>query len=137
MSNQWPQGLPVVQVLVARATDRLEAVVRFYRDGLGLQEIGSFSGHAGYSGVMLGLPGHDCHLEFTQHDQGSPCPAPTRDNPLVLYIPDRAAIDRLVERLGALGYFPVPPENPYWEKQGVTFKDPEGWRVVLMNTHGI
>ena len=55
MSDQWPQGLPVVQVRVARPTDRLEAVVRFYRDGLGLQEIGSFTGHAGYAGVMLGL----------------------------------------------------------------------------------
>jgi hypothetical protein len=137
MSNPWPQNLPVVQVRVARPTDRLEAVVRFYCDGLGLQKIGSFSGHAGYSGVMLGLPGHDYHLEFTQHDEGSPCPAPTRDNLLVFYMPDRAAMDRLVERLGALGYSPVPPENPYWERQGVTFEDPDGWRVVLMNTRGI
>ena len=137
MSDQWPQALPVVQVRVARPTDRLEAVVRFYRDGLGLQEIGSFAGHAGYSGVMLGLPGHGYHLEFTQHDDGSPCPAPTRDNLLVLYIPDRAAIDRLVARLGTLGYSAVPPENPYWKKQGVTFEDPDGWRVVLMNTRGI
>jgi catechol 2,3-dioxygenase-like lactoylglutathione lyase family enzyme len=137
MSDQWPQDLPVVQVRVARPTDRLEAVVRFYRDGLGLQELGSFAGHAGYAGVMLGLPGHGYHLEFTQHDEGSPCPAPTRDNLLVLYIPDRAAIDRLVARLGALGYSAVPPENPYWERQGVTFEDPDGWRVVLMNTRSI
>jgi catechol 2,3-dioxygenase-like lactoylglutathione lyase family enzyme len=137
MPNQWPQDLPVVQVRVARPTAQLDAVVRFYRDGLGLQEIGSFAGHAGYSGVMLGLPGCDYHLEFTQHDEGSPCPAPTRDNLLVFYMPDRTAIDRLAERLGAMGYSPVPPENPYWEKQGVTFEDPDGWRVVLMNTRGI
>jgi catechol 2,3-dioxygenase-like lactoylglutathione lyase family enzyme len=135
--EQWPQDLPVVQVRVARPTDRLDAVIRFYRDGLGLREVGSFTGHAGYAGVMLGLPGHSYHLEFTQHDEGSPGPAPTKDNLLVLYIPDRAANDQLVERLGALGYSPVPPENPYWEKQGVTFEDPDGWRVVLMNTRGI
>jgi hypothetical protein len=36
MSDQWPQGLPVVQVRVARPTDRLDAVVRFYRDGVGV-----------------------------------------------------------------------------------------------------
>jgi catechol 2,3-dioxygenase-like lactoylglutathione lyase family enzyme len=137
MSNQWPQDLPVVQVRVARPTDRLEEVVRFYCDGLGLSVIGSFSGHAGYSGVMLGLPGHDYHLEFTQHDEGSPCSAPTKDNLLVFYIPDRAAIARLIERLRALGHSPVPLENPYWEKQGVTFEDPDGWRIVLMNTPGI
>jgi hypothetical protein len=35
------------------------------------------------------------------------------------------------------GYSPVPPENRYREKQGVTFEDPDGWRIVLMNTPGI
>ena len=133
----WPNELPAVQVRVARPTDRLAEVVRFYRDGLGLREIGSFSRHAGYSGVMLGLPGRDYHLEFTEHEHGSPCPAPTKDNLLVFYIPDAAAIERLVARLGAMGYLPVPPENPYWQAQGVTVEDPDGWRVVLMNTGGI
>ena len=133
----WPNELPAVQVRVARPTDRLAEVVRFYRDGLGLREIGSFTAHAGYSGVMLGLPGRDYHLEFTEHEHGSPCPAPTKDNLLVFYIPDAAVIERLVARLGAMGYPPVPPENPYWQAKGVTIEDPDGWRVVLMNTRGI
>ena len=63
----WPEGLPVVQVRIARPTDRLAEVVRFYRDALGLPQVGSFEGHAGYDGVMLGLPGRDYHLEFTSH----------------------------------------------------------------------
>src|ERR1043165_2796737 len=104
MTDKWPEDFPVTQVRVARPTARLREVVTFYRDGLGLKEIGSFTGHAGYSGVMLGLPGAAYHLEFTTHDEGSPCPAPTRDNLLVFYITDRAAIARLVERLAALGY---------------------------------
>jgi catechol 2,3-dioxygenase-like lactoylglutathione lyase family enzyme len=137
MQDAWPAPLPVAQVRVARPTDRLDEVVRFYRDGLGLTEIGSFAGHAGYTGVMLGLPGAAYHLEFTTHDEGSPCPAPTRDNLLVFYIPDRAAMDRIIERLAAMGYGEVPPENPYWQSQGVTIEDPDGWRVVLMNTAGI
>jgi catechol 2,3-dioxygenase-like lactoylglutathione lyase family enzyme len=137
MDTTWSQDLPVAQVRVARPTDKLREVVRFYRDGIGLAEIGSFEGHAGYSGVMLGLPGRAVHLEFTQHDQGSPCPAPTRDNLLVLYLPDRQAIERIVSRLSAMGHRSVPPENPYWEQKGVTIEDPDGWRVVLMNTHGI
>ncbi len=35
----WPAGLPVTRVRVARPTDHLNAVVRFYRDGLGLPVI--------------------------------------------------------------------------------------------------
>ena len=137
MSDEWPRDLPVAQVRVARPTAKLGEVVRFYRDGLGLEEIGSFTGHAGYSGVMLGLPGHGYHLEFTEHKEAEPCPAPSKDNLLVFYIPNRTAINRVAARLSRLGYNPVMAENPYWRVQGLTFEDPEGWRVVLMNTSGI
>ncbi|HEV2915654.1 MAG TPA: VOC family protein [Pyrinomonadaceae bacterium] len=137
MGFEWPQTLPAVQVRIARPTARLGEVVRFYSDGLGLPVIGSFEGHAGYAGVMLGLPGNEYHLEFTEHEKGSDCPAPTPDNLLVFYIPDKGAIDRLVERLGRMGHFAVVAENPYWNERGVTFEDPDGWRVVLMNTRGI
>ena len=54
--DAWPARLPVRQVRVARPTDRLEEVVAFYRDGLGLAELDRFQGHDGYSGIMLGLP---------------------------------------------------------------------------------
>ena len=111
--------------------------MRFYMEGLGLKRIGSFEHHEGYSGVMLGLPGYAYHLEFTEHERGSPCPAPTKDNLLVFYLPDRQAIERVVARLGAMGYPTVQPENSYWALQGVTIEDPDGWRVVLMNTAGI
>jgi hypothetical protein len=95
--------LPVVGVRVARPTDRLEEVVAFYRDGLGLPVIDSFEGHAGYSGVMLGLPGASYYLEFTHHEAGSACPAPPKDNLLVLYLFERTAMERLVGRLSAMG----------------------------------
>jgi catechol 2,3-dioxygenase-like lactoylglutathione lyase family enzyme len=129
--------LPAVQIRVARPTDRLPEVVRFYSEGLGLPVIGSFSGHAGYDGVMIGLPGHPYHLEFTHHEHGSPCPAPSLDNLLVFYIPERAAIAAIAQRLVALGHPEVEPENPYWREHGKTFADPDGWRIVLMNTEGI
>ena len=42
-------------------------------------------------------------------------------------------MNRIVERLGMMGYPPVPPENPYWSAdRAVTVEDPDGWRVVLM-----
>lgn len=137
INDAWPVELPVTQVRVARPTDRLDEVVRFYRDGLGLREIGSFRGHAGFDGVMLGLPGSAYHLEFTHHMDGSPCPATSADNLLVLYIPNSAAIAGVVDRLAMLGHHPVPPENPYWRRDSVTIADPDGWRVVLVNTSGI
>ncbi len=82
---------------------------------------------------MPGLPGASYHLEFTHHEQGSPCPASSADNLLVLYLTDPAALAALVGRLEALGRQPVPPENPYWNGRGVTIEDPDGWRVVLVD----
>lgn len=133
--EQWPQDFPVACVRVARPTDHLVEVVAFYRDGIGLPVIDSFQGHAGYSGFMLGLPGTSYHLEFTHHEDGSACPAPSKDNLLVFYLSDRAAIDRVVDRLRNMGYPPVPPENPYWSADGaVTVEDPDAWRVVFTYT---
>jgi hypothetical protein len=129
----WPEGLQVSQVRVARPTDKLEDVVAFYSGCLGLPELYRFTGHAGYDGVMLGLPGADYHLEFTSHVDGSPCPAPTADNLLVLYFAGEAHMYDAVERLGSAGHQPVTMENPYWAEHGaLAFADPDGWLVVLV-----
>ncbi|PTX10473.1 glyoxalase/bleomycin resistance protein/dioxygenase superfamily protein [Pontibacter mucosus] len=136
--ESWPEELQVAQVRIARPTDKLQEVVRFYCQGLGLRKLGGFENHNGYDGVMVGLPGLGYHLEFTQHQHGSPCPAPTKDNLLVLYIPDKQSINTVVERLGSMGYPAVEPENPYWKDKGaITIEDPDGWRLVLMPTEGI
>lgn len=118
---------------VARPTDDLESVVRFYRDGLGFTVLYEFQDHDGFDGVMLGHAGAAYHLEFT-HKQGHTAgKAPTDDNLLVFYLPDadewRCAIDRLI----AHGYQPVPAFNPYWDRLGRTFSDPDGYRIVLQN----
>ena len=138
MENRSPdEGSSVGQVRIARPTDCLAEVVSFYRDALGLDEIASFEGHAGYEGVMLALPGRRDHLEFTHHESGSPCPAPTKDNLLVFYVADEGAIRQMAARLERHGHEEVEPENPYWAEGGLTFEDPDGWRVVLMHAAGI
>ena len=136
MSSYWPEQLPVVQLRVSRHTSRLGAMVEFYHHGLGLPLIYEYRGHAGYDGVMLGLPGRAYHLELTSRAGAVPGPSPDPDNLLVLYLTDRERRDAAVARLAALGYCPEPPCNPYWAADGVTVADPDGWRVVLMHTHG-
>ncbi|GAK08371.1 VOC family protein [Geomicrobium sp. JCM 19038] len=125
------------QVRIARPTDQFERVIDFYVNGLGLVEIERFKGQRGYEGVIVGLPSSDYHLEFTRHRDGSPCPAPTRDNLLVFYIEDYEQVRKVASRLVEMGYPEVAPENEYWKEKGVTIEDPDGWRVVLMNrTYG-
>jgi hypothetical protein len=123
----------VAQFRVARPTNQLSEIKRFYHQGLGMPLIGSFKDHEGYDGIMLGSPSADFHLEFTTHCEGSPCPAPGKDNLLVLYFDTKAAHQRVIDQMLDQGYLPVVPENPYWEGKSVTFEDPDGWRVVLFD----
>ena len=117
-----------LQVRVARQSPRLDEVVAFYRDGLGLPEVDRFAGHADYDGVMLDLPGTGAHLEFPATDHIPPPTAHVEDL-LVLYLGDRDAVDRILSRLEAA---PVPAANPYWDEVGVTVLDPDGFRIVLV-----
>src|SRR3954463_10612868 len=122
---------------VARPSDDLAAVVRFYRDGLGFEVLGEFQDHAGFDGVMLGHRGAGYHLEFTRKSGHPAGRAPTRDNLLVFYLPDADQWSRAVARLEAAGYAAVPSFNPYWDERGNTFEDPDGYRVVLQNASGV
>jgi catechol 2,3-dioxygenase-like lactoylglutathione lyase family enzyme len=124
-------SFPIAQVRVARATHQLEAVSDFYLRGLGLPELYRFEDHGGFRGIMIGLPGTACHLEFTQEADTPPCPPPSPDHLLVLYYPDEADRDQACQMLDAWGAVPSTPYNPYWAAQGVTYEDPDGWRVVL------
>src|ERR1700709_729268 len=88
-----------MQLRVARHTERLDEVVAFYRDGLGLREIGGFRGHDGYDGVFLEIPGTGAHLELTAGGaHGAPRPHP--ESLLVLYLGDAATVAQVAARIG-------------------------------------
>jgi catechol 2,3-dioxygenase-like lactoylglutathione lyase family enzyme len=125
--------LGLAHLRVARPTDDLEAVIRFYRDGLGLDLLYEFRDHDGFDGVMLGRKGAGYHLEFTRKAGYKAGKAPTEDNLLVFYLPDQVAWQAAVDRLLGRGHRPVASFNPYWDNQGKTFADPDGYRVVLQN----
>ena len=121
---------------IARPTDHLEETVCFYTEGLGLARLGSFEDHDGFDGVMLGVPGAAYHLELTRKRGHIAGPAPTQDNLLVFYIPEADAWQVAVEQMGVAGFAPVPAFNPYWDRDGATFEDPDGYRVVLQRGVG-
>lgn len=118
---------------VARPTDDLAAVVRFYRDGMGFDVLYEFTDHDGFDGVMLGRRGAAYHLEFTRKAGHRAGRALTEDNLLVFYLPDETGWRAAVARMEGAGYKPVKAFNPYWDKKGRTFEDPDGYRVVLQN----
>ena len=101
--------LPVLRV--ARPSDDVEALLPFYRDGLGLDVLHRFRDHEGFDGAMLGHAGAPYHFEFTRahgHDAGQ---APTQDNLLIFYLPDHAVWQKAVDRMEAAGFRAVPSFN--------------------------
>ena len=65
--DAYAPDLDKAHLRVARPTDDLDAVVKFYRDGLGFEVLYEFKGHDGFDGVMMGRKGAAYHLEFTRN----------------------------------------------------------------------
>lgn len=122
-------GFPILRV--ARPSDNLDALLAFYEQGLGLKQLHRFANHDGFDGIMLGRQGAPYHFEFTRAHGHIAGRAPTLDNLLVFYFPDQGEWETAVQRMRAAGFEPVPAFNPYWDRQGLTFEDPDGYRVVL------
>jgi catechol 2,3-dioxygenase-like lactoylglutathione lyase family enzyme len=116
---------------VARPTNNLVRLARFYCEGLGFDVLGRFEDHDGFDGVMLGRSDAPYHLEFTHRRGHTAGGAPSDEHLLVFYIPDAVEWQAAVNTMIAAGYDPVPAGNPYWDRQGKTFEDPDGYRVVL------
>ena len=135
-TQDWPEGVAVERIRIAKPTENWDAVLDFYKDGLGLRQYSSFEDHDGYDGVMLGLPDESVHLEIIRPKEGLGARAPTRDNLIVLYFSNPDDIEKLSARLNSHGYEPVQPENPYWDGRAVCFEDPDGWGLVLCNSSG-
>ena len=111
----------------------MQELVRFYRDGLGFEVLSSFEDHEGFDGVMLGHRGAAYHIEFTHRRGHLVGRAPTDENLLIFYLPDRAEWEQAKRRIEEHGYPAVASANPYWDRNGITYEDPDGYRVVLQN----
>ena len=115
-------------VRVARPAQDLMRSTRFYRDLIGLPPLGGFENHDGYNGIFFALPG-EAELELTA---GPAQPAPSTDEDLlVLYVETWAEVTAMRARLTAAGVTRIPNRNPYWNRSGLTFLDPDGYRLVI------
>lgn len=114
----------------ARHTNQLSPIIEFYTKVMGLEILGDFANHSDYDGVFLGLKDKDWHLEFTtskmeanhQFDE---------DDLLVFYVESQIEMDEITSKATGFEIDQVEPKNPYWKSNGITFLDPDGFRVVV------
>lgn len=121
------------QMRIARPVSLLSKSCEMYCDGLGLKKIGEFSDHDGFSGCMLGRGDLAWHLEFTQCHHHPVTPSPSAEDLLVLYVPDKGSWEKRCATMSHAGFVRVESFNPYWEQKGITFRDIDGYRVVIQN----
>ncbi len=121
---------PVLRV--ARACSDLARARRFYCDGLGLPVLAEFADHDGFDGLIVGESRAGWHIELVV-ERGAAVAAPSPDDLIVLYEPDRVTFEARVAKVRAAGFATVPSSNPYWDRCGVTFEGTDGYRTVLAN----
>lgn len=118
---------------IARPVSDLLKSSEMYCRGLNLEQIGSFSNHQGFSGYMLGRNDLGWHLEFTQCHDHPLSHSPSQEDLLVLYIPEKESWEAACLRMDMAGFIRTLSFNPYWDIDGATFVDHDGYRVVLQN----
>ena len=121
-----------VRVRVAHPTRSIAAAVEFYGGLLSLPVDGPYDS-APYRLVFFALPGGG-QLELTE---GGPDPVPaTADDLLVLYVPTAADVAEICAPARGRRRGAAARHNPYWERMGLTVRDPDGRLVVVAHLPG-
>ena len=124
-----------MKLRVARHTKNLNRMIDFYGRVLGLKVLGEFKNHENYDGVFLGIPNAGWHLEFTVSET-PPLHQADDDDLLIFYVASIEEFTTLKNKIIGNGIKNVAPKNPYWAKNGITFQDPDGFRIVISLTIG-
>ncbi len=114
----------------ARHTDNLKSLIEFYTKFIGLEVIGSFKNHSNYNGVFLGYQDLDWHIEFTESN-GKVSHSPDEDDLLVFYLNSAEELAAIKKNAESLGIIFTISNNPYWQKNGIEIKYPDGFGVIL------
>lgn len=117
---------------LARPSRDLGKAEQFWVEGLGLEVLYRKSPEAegGHALLMVGWPEAAWHLELVGDPAGETPATATEEDLLVLYLAGPID-DDVVQRLQRAGGRRVQSRNPYWDRWGITFEDPDGYRLVL------
>ena len=115
---------------IARPTADMDAAVRFWAEGLGMELHGRQPGHHGTLEELafLGWENGSWHLEIVRDPEI--VPTPTDEDLIVLYL-EGPVDEALIARIERAGGTRVAARNPYWDEHGVMFSDPDGYLLVL------
>jgi catechol 2,3-dioxygenase-like lactoylglutathione lyase family enzyme len=119
-----------MKLRIARHTNDLEKIKSFYIDILGLELMGTFENHDNYDGVFIGKPNLDWHLEFTKSNDLANHIF-DEDDILVFYPETILEFKTLINNLLNNAFSTITSKNPYWNKNGKMFLDPDGYQIVL------
>ena len=116
----------------ARHTNNLDKLKLFYTTILGFEVLGSFENHNNYDGIFLGKQNLDWHLEFTQTDEIVSFNF-NEDDILVFYPETILEYNVLIENISKKNINFIASKNPYWNTNGKTILDPDGYRIIISN----
>lgn len=125
------------QIRIARPTLNFDLVKKFYIDGLGFKILGEFVDHEGFDGLMVGHQDYPYHFEFTKQKNSPIKPTPTSEDLIVFYLSQQSDWKSTIDRMNNLNFKCIQSHNPYWDKNGKTFEDADGYRVVIQNSSWI
>lgn len=114
----------------ARHTNNLNLLIDFYTKVIGLEVIGKFENHSYYNGVFLGHSDLDWHIEFTESNEEAKH-IPDEDDLIVFYLNSEEELNAIKKDAENLGFPLIKSKNPYWQKNGLEIKDPDGYGVIL------
>jgi len=116
----------------ARHTNDLKLITEFYTKIMGFEVFFSFENHNNYSGVFLGKPGHDWHLEFTSSKTKAEHQFDAEDI-LVFYPTEKDEYDDIINRIEEGNIEILKAQNPFWDDNGIMIQDPDGFRIIISN----
>lgn len=119
-----------MELRVARHTNNLQPLIKFYSAIFSLEVLGSFQNHDNYDGVFLGKGNLDWHLEFTQSQERVEFNF-GEDDLLVFYPKTTQEYQQIIRSIEQLQIPRLAPKNPYWEHNGIMIADPDGYRIVI------
>jgi hypothetical protein len=126
-------GIPAsAPVRLARPTQDLDKIESFWVEGVGLDVLWrNDHPQAGeHALLMVGVARATWHLEIVDDPATAAESRPSAEDLLVHYLGEPAN-QQWLDTICAHGGTVVPSRNPYWDRWGVTIRDPDGHLLIL------